>query len=240
MFSPAALNIRRNTVNIVYAVTNDYHDKLLPSMRSLLDHNPKAKVFIVTESDKVDGLPGKATVINIRDQQYFKPEDVNYNNPFTYINLLKVCYPEILSVNKVIHLDVDAIVADDLTPLWKTDVKGKWFAAVPEWHGNYNPFGGHYFNMGVALINLEQMRKDNAVPELVSYLNAYKQPYADQDAWNALALKYDKAVIAGTRFNECIPCGTTAAPAVVHFCGFKGWWDQKYLPRVGYLDKYRA
>lgn len=226
-------------MNIVYAVTNDYHEKIIPSMRSLLRHNPKAKVFIVTESDTVEGLPGKATVINVKDQKVFTPQDVNYYNAFTYINLMKVCYASILPCDKVLHLDVDTIVCDSLEPLWKTDLKGKWFAAVPEWRGHYNPFNGYYYNAGVLLLNLKQMRKDNAEEALVRYLKAFRQPYADQDSWNKMAADMDVAVVADTRFNECVPCGTTDHPAIVHYCGYKNWWEYPYIPRRHLLDEYK-
>ncbi len=46
-------------MNIVYAFTADYAPKAFPSMRSLKEHNPKAKVFVVTEADELD-LPIEA------------------------------------------------------------------------------------------------------------------------------------------------------------------------------------
>ena len=240
LLSPVAGNHRRNTVNIVYALTHGYYHKAVPSMKSVIEHDPKAKIYLLAEDDEVDGLPCKVTVINVKDQQYFKPTDVNYNNPFTYINLLKVCYPELLRCDKVLHLDADAIVTDSLDELWKTDLTGKWFAAVPEYRGHYNPFGGLYFNAGVLLLNLKQMRKDNATPELVRYLNAFWQPYADQDAWNKAAIRYNIAVPLPVRYNEGIPTGQTERPAIVHYCGMKRWWEDTGIPRHEYLDKYRA
>ena len=237
--SPLSLP-RRITVNIVYALTHGYYHKAVPSMKSVIEHDPKAKIYLIAEDDEVEGLPCKVTVINVKDQQYFKPTDVNYNNPFTYINLLKVCYPELLRCDKVLHLDADAIVTDSLEELWKTDLTGKWFAAVPEYRGHYNPFGGLYFNAGVILLNLKQMRKDNATEELVRYLNAFWQPYADQDAWNKAAIRHNIAVPLPVRYNEAGPTGQTERPAIVHYCGMKRWWEDTGIPRGEYLDKYRA
>lgn len=228
-------------MNVVYAVTRNYYDRLLPSMRSLAEHNPKVRVFILAEDDEISvPLPLKAEIINVSDQTYFPKTSVNYNNAFTYINLLKVCYPYLLPVKKVIHLDADTIICDSLQGLWSIDVKDKWFAACNERKSNYKPFGKDYYNMGIALINLEQMRKDKVIADMVDYLNAVWQPWADQDAWNKLGLEQDKIVeVSDIRYNECFATGYTNNPAIVHYCGIHDWWTKPDLFRIEYLRKYR-
>lgn len=227
-------------MNIVYACTRNYYHKLLPSMRSLAEHEPKARVFILAEDDSLGiELPMKAEVINVSDQQFFPKDSANYYNSFTYINLLKVCYASILPVNKVIHLDLDTIICDSLEGFWNINVTGKWVAAVPEYNGRYKPFGDMYYNMGVALINLAQIRKDKIEPEMVEYLCKIKQPFADQDAWHFVGIVRDKFVPVPVRFNESYPTGTTDNPAIVHYCGIVNWWEAGSMPRKEYLDKYR-
>lgn len=219
-------------MNIVYAITRNFYERMLPSYRSLMKHNPKAKVYVLAEDDEI-GLP--VEVINVKDQTTFPESGPNYRNAFTYINLMKVCYPSLLPVNKVIHLDADTIVCDSLEPFWKTDVAGKWIAAVPEYHGSYHPFGSIYYNMGVALLNLAQLRKDNAEEEMVRYLNTVRQPWADQDAWNR---DPEKAVTVPVRFNENCMTGETEHPAIVHFCAKRNWWTDKRMHRREYLERY--
>lgn len=222
-------------MNIVYAMTRNVYHMILPSLRSLKETNPDAKVFILAEDDELP-FETDAKVINVSEQEYFPEEGVNYHNFFTYINLLKVAYPLILKVEKVIHLDIDTIVCDDLTPLWKTDVKDKWFAACPEYLGTYKPWGDPYYNMGVALINLKQMRKDNACEGMIEYLNTVRQPWADQDAWNK---NRDKAAEIDVRYNESCKTGETENPAIVHYCSIGDWYTNRYTHRVEYLNKYR-
>ena len=186
------------------------------------------------------GIPVK--VINVSGQQYFTKECVNIPNNFGgYINLLKVAYPDLLpKLQKVIHLDADTIICKSLEEFWKTDLTNKWIAAVREDRGNYHPFGEAYYNMGVALLNLAQLRKDNAVPKMVEYLNTVRQPFADQDAWNKYAIEEDKAVALPVRWNENFATGQTDDPAIVHFCGYVNWWTDWRMPRREYLDKYKA
>lgn len=225
------------SMNIVYAMTRNVYEWIIPSLKSLKEHEPKAKVYILCEDDHIEGLPMQCEFINVSGQQYFPEWGANYHNSFTYINLLKVCYPELLKVNKVIHLDIDTIVCDSLEGLWKTDITGKWVAAVPEYKGRYKPFGDTYYNMGAALLNLAQMRKDGASAKMAEYLNTVPQPYADQDAWHYFGLP-DKFTPADVRYNESTVTGMTDKPAIVHYCGYTHWYNNPALPRAGYQLKY--
>ena len=224
-------------MNIVYALTANYHSKAYPSIKSLREHNPNARIILVTDTNDTQ-LPIDE-LIDISNQHWFTPGDVNYANPYTYINLLKVCYPSIIpNADKVIHMDADTIICDSLEPLWRTDLTGKWFAACPEYQGPYHPFGDVYYNMGIAVINLQQMREDKIQDKLVEYLNAYKQPFADQDAWNIYGIKYDKALPFRLRYNENAATGFTKHPAIVHYCGNPKWYEDKTMHRREYLERY--
>ena len=230
-------------MNVVYALTRNFYHKLLPSLKSLAEHNPKAKVYILCEDDTFPfETPLKVTVINISDQHQFD-QSVNIGNRFGgYINLLKVYYPNYLpKLNKVIHLDVDTIVCDSLDEMWKTDVTGKWIAAVPEYqavHSQLKLYGDVYYNAGVMLINLAQMRKDNISDTMAQFLIDVPQPFADQDAWNKYGIEQDKVAVLPVRFNECISCGYTEHPAIVHYCAVRDWYESRNMYRHEYLERY--
>ena len=226
-------------MNIVYAMTRNVYEKILPSLRSLAETNQKATVYILCEDDALPfKTPMPVKVVNISGQEYFPEAGPNYHNRFGFINLLKVCYPSILKVQKVIHLDIDTIVCDSLEDLWKTNITGKWFAAVPELCGRYKPFGPDYYNMGVALINLQQMRKDDIQPVMVEYLNTISQPWADQDAWNKYGIAQDMIIPLPVRFNENVMTGSTDNPAIVHYCSISDWYENTKMERREYLDRY--
>ena len=227
-------------MNIVYAMTHHVYPWILPSIRSLAEHHPDARVFLLAEDDEMPfDLPMPVEIINVSGQTWFPESGVNYNTPFKYINLLKVRYPSILPVDKVIHLDIDTIVCDDLTGMWETDLTGKLFAACPEILGTYRPFGETYYNMGVAVINLAQMREDGIEHLMTHYLNVIRRPFADQDAWNKYAIREDKAVALDVRWTESKPTGCTPRPAIVHYCGIGDWFTNRDMFRVSYLNRYR-
>lgn len=238
----AAFPLRGENMNVVYAMTRNFYHKVIPSMRSLIEYNPKVNIYVLAEDDEVPNLPAKAKIINISEQHQFD-NSVNIGNRFGgYINLLKVYYPTLLPrLNKVIHLDVDTIVCDSLEPLWKTNVANKWIAAVPEYqaqHSQLRLYGDIYYNAGVMLINLQQMRKDKIEDTMARFLCEVPQPFADQDAWNKYGIEQDKIVVAPVRFNECISTEYTDNPAVVHYCAIPDWYEQRSMIRREYLDRW--
>ena len=224
-------------INVVYCVTADYIDKIKPSIRSLRDFND-AKIYVVTEASECD-IPN-VEVIDIRGQKWFKPEScVNYHNPFTYIGLLKVCYAELLPCDKVIHMDADTIINGNLQELYDTDLDGKWFGMVEEKTAHYRPFGEHYYNAGVFLLNLKQMREDKIQNKMVEYLNTVPQPFCEQDAFDKFGIENDKIVEVETKWNESCATGYTLYPKVIHYCAITDWWTSRTMDRVEYLDTYR-
>ena len=225
-------------MNIVYAMTRNVYPWIVPSMRSLKEHHPNAKVFILCDDDRIDNLPIQCEVINVSGQEWFPPNGANTKTRFGYVNLLKCCYASILPVDKVIHLDIDTIICDSIEPLWETDLTGKWIGAVPQFLGKYSPFGSVYYNMGIAVLNLEQMRKDGAQDPMVEYLNTVPQPFADQDAWHYVGLPLDKFVPVDVRFNENHATGFTDNPAIVHYCGFDNWFGNPNITRAEYMLRY--
>lgn len=225
-------------MNIVYCCTANYIEKIKPSIKSLRRFNPKARIFLITESDSCD--IEDAEVIDIRGQEWFTPQNcVNYYNQFTYVSFMKVLYPTLLPVDKVIHLDGDTIINDSLEPLWKTDLKGKWFGMCQEYRGWYRPFGDKYYNAGVYVANLKQLRKEKIQDTMVDYLRNVKQPWGEQDALVKYGLEQDKFVDIDIRYNENQFTGFTDNPAIVHYAGISDWWSNPYISRVEYLNRYR-
>lgn len=220
-------------MNFVYALTSNVYEWLLPSIRSLAEHNPDARIFILAEDDALPGVD--AEVINISGQTYFPDIAAHRLEAFGgYINHLKVCYPLILPVDEVMHLDIDTIICDRIEP--DMDMTGKWFASVPEKQTWYRPYGDVYYNMGVSLLNLAQMRRDNAPELMMNYLLTENSPFADQDAWNRYA---EHGTTLPLRYNESMVTGTTDNPAIVHYCAIPDWWTNETMYRVEYLDKWR-
>ena len=219
-------------MKVVYALTRNLYHTLFPAIRSLLEHNHDCEVIVMCEDDRLDGLPDQCRYINVSDQQYFT-SGPNMGNYFTYMCMMRAIYAKYIDGDRVINLDVDTIVCDDLTPIWEVDLTEKHFAAVPEYRGRYKPYGDKYYNMGVAVHHLAQIRKDGLDDKALEILRTQYCRYLEQDVWNCIG----KGVDLPVRYNECFATGYTDNPAVVHYAGVRNWWNS-CTPRYEYFKKY--
>lgn len=163
---------------------------------------------------------------------------------------LRVLLPDLLPAHdRVLYLDSDMIVCDDLLPLWQTRLDDVLLAAVP------NPFypfmppyprlrlgiggSGEYFNSGMLLMNLAAMREADLAGQLRALARANPDYlYPDQDAlnvacrgrwrpvhprWNAQSTLFELPADA-LPFSPAVVAETRAKPAVIHYIGpFKPW-----------------
>ena len=106
--------------------------------------------------------------------------------------MYKFHIPQILKeIDKVIYLDGDIIVNSDLYELYSIDLSNKYVGVVKDICGaikrHYRSFIKNkifYFNSGVMLMNLKEMRTNNITEKLIDYrINGYNE-LMDQDALN--------------------------------------------------------
>jgi lipopolysaccharide biosynthesis glycosyltransferase len=95
---------------------------------------------------------------------------------------------------RAIWLDADALVLDDIVPLWRTSLEDRYLAAVtnifqPDHIHRTKKLGidpRDYFNAGVLVMNLELLRKEEKTKTLRDFAveNAGSLPWYDQDTLN--------------------------------------------------------
>ena len=207
----------------VYSGTRNLYPDMVTAAKSLFFHKGADKViFMIEDKEFPEYLPQQIETMDVSGQGFFPKTGANFRTSFTYMSLLRVCYTKLFpELDKVLQLDVDTLVLDDISQIWETNLQGKWFAAVREDYSSYKPYGSTYYNIGVALFNLNQIRKDEVDEKLISFLNRQEVKYIDQDAWNRFGIGKD--VKLPNRFNESIVTGFTEEPAITHFAGYKDW-----------------
>ena len=92
-------------------------------------------------------------------------------------------------LNKVLYLDCDMIVVTSLSPLWETDISGKYAAVVAEAVSvSHMPTSHPYFNSGMMLLNLKKYRDDNISEKAIQWGKTYpdRVRYADQCIFNGV------------------------------------------------------
>lgn len=229
-------------MNVVYSASRNLYPYMLPSIMSLLEHNEVENIFLLIEDDALPyPIPEQCTCINVSGQTIFPETGANYRSQFTYMALMRAAYTLVLppEIDKVIQLDIDTIVTDSLLDLWETDMTGKWMAACNEERGIFKPFGNKYYNIGVALFNLSQIRQDGVDLAVIEALNTQPLRFLEQDAWNWFGQHAGKIIEVPTRFNECFATGFSVRPAVIHYAGFPDWMHNQNIPMRQYLDRYK-
>ncbi len=226
-------------MKVAYAATRNLYPWLIPTITSLLEHNTVDTIYLMVEDDEVPDLPeAHYEIINVAQQTIFDKTCPNINTQFTYMAMMRALYADLISDDRIISLDVDTIICDSLEPIWNMDLTGKWMAAAVETLGRYKPFGMTYYNVGVTVFNLEEMRKDKAPKLLTDLLYANRMVCVEQDALNFYTVFPRKVIELPVRYNESTVTGVTKHPAIVHFAGFPDWQTRQDMPRREYLDKY--
>ena len=224
----------------VYSGTRNLYHDMATAAKTLVKHSTVERIYFLIEDDKFpEKLPDLIETINVSGQTFFPERGANFRTKFSYMSLLRVCYTKILpkDLKTVLQLDVDTIVADDIDALWDVDLTGKWFAAALEDRSTYKPYGPVYYNIGVAMFNLEQIREEFADDLMIYTLNTTRMPYIDQDAWNLYARQ--KGVQIPGRYNESFVTHESGNPAIVHYAGIKNWQNNPEMKRASYLEEAR-
>ena len=138
---------------------------------------------------------GELSFLRVPDSELDGLPTVGFTRKATWY---RIFLPELRpELDRIVYLDADLLVLDSLLPLWKTDVEGQWLGAVTNvlQHNDMHRPGelgieeAHaYFNAGVLLMNLEQMRRDRRTQALLEYsrANAERLVWRDQDALNVV------------------------------------------------------
>ena len=127
---------------------------------------------------------------------------VNNTHHLTDAALYRLLLGEILpgEISRVLYLDADVVVCDDLSPLIHSDLQGMavgavrdsvapWAAGVfgPDWRDLGMDSRSEYFNSGVLLIDLQKWRADGVGRSCIETLRCVKARWGDQDALNLAA-----------------------------------------------------
>ena len=124
------------------------------------------------------------------------PNESAYCTPYTLLRLLAdevECIPD-----KLLYLDIDMMIADDISKLYNIDISDYEYAAVKEKYGCW-AIRPDYINAGMLLLNMAKIRKTGLLEKARERIKTKKMLFADQDAifWSTTKKK-----ILPRKFNE--------------------------------------
>lgn len=132
---------------------------------------------------KSKNLKNKVTKIDVTklyEKEFLGSKNENaYCTPYTLLRLLADMVPEIPS--KILYLDIDIMVGDDIAKLYDIDISEYEYAAVKEKYGS-KLIRPDYINAGMLLMNMEKIKKTRLLEKARNLIKTKKMLFADQDA----------------------------------------------------------
>lgn len=263
-------------INICYSCDENYAHYMAISMMSIERYATSPLHFYILHSDitintqkilqKIINSP--ITFITVNPSEYLQissniSTDALHNFPIITLFRLNIAH-YLSGLEKVIYIDVDTIVINDISLLWNTDLQEKPIGAVYEhlWNFSYKAKVGiaqnhYYFNSGVLLINTNKYKKIIPKKDIKTYLEKYKNhiQFPDQDILNYLF--ENNVCYLNPRFNFIYSLLTTLKNidaqtlninrpimepikplVIVHFAGGTKAWHLESLKKETFLYDY--
>lgn len=216
-----------------YCATRNLYPDLIPAIKSLLMHSDVDKIYLLIEDDAFpEPLPDACECINVSRQMWFRPGGPNWSQKWTWMVLMRCALTKILpeTLDRVLSLDADTIVERDISELWDLDLTG-WFLAAVREPRKSSPKTS-YFNAGVVMYHLAQLRAEGMDDKLIRALNEKAYECTDQDAINELCWHRIKRI--GGEYNVSDFTDPPRQPTKIrHFAAIRDWSG---FPEV---EKYR-
>jgi len=125
------------------------------------------------------------------------PNEGSYCTPFTLLRLLadKV---EGMPEDKLLYLDIDLLVNDDIRKLYDIDITDYEYAAARDHYGKKYLYAD-YINAGVLLFNMKKIRETGLLEKARKMINEKHMVFSDQSAiYNCTT----KKLLLSQRFND--------------------------------------
>jgi lipopolysaccharide biosynthesis glycosyltransferase len=185
----AIKNKNKESVYNFYIIAENFSSENIDKIKKIKEHNVNIEI-IPARQKTLDYLHlGRFASFKIAMQKIFIPD-----------------YLE--NIDKVLYLDADTLVQKDLNKIYSTNMGGAYIGATKD--GLMYQFPEHiteigldwrrfYFNSGVMLLNLKDMRKDAIIEKSITYFNTHYEVFGDQDILNVVV--NDKVIPISYRYN---------------------------------------
>ena len=156
---------------VVFAGDYAYIRQIETAMKSICRHNSHLKIYVLNKDIPqewfsrlrmyIQEMGGDLIDCKLIGQQF----QMNWSNKLPHINHMtfaRYYIPDFVTEDKVLYLDSDLLVTDDLTDLFELDLGENYLAATRSCFG-----AGIGFNAGVLLINNKKWQAENIRQKLI-------------------------------------------------------------------------
>ena len=193
-----------------YIFTMDV-SRLNPDFVSITDEQVEFLNSVVKSKNENNRVI-KVDVTDIYEKEFSNCKNENaYCTPYTLLRLLADLVPDM--PEKLLYLDIDMMIGDDISKLYNIDVTDYEYAAVKEKYGCWL-IRPDYINAGMLLFNMKKMAETCLLAKARERIKTKKMFFADQDAiyWSTT-----KKLLLPRKFNEQSKFNRKDT-VVCHFC----------------------
>lgn len=238
-----------NRLCVAYGSDDNYAKQLGVSMMSLFQTNKEFDEIHVFVMDCGIEETNKGRLLSIvekygRSLQFVSIKDyvdgLNLNMGARKIAVssysrlfLEEAIPE--EYNKILYLDCDTIIKDDIKEYWNTNLNGYMAAGVQDTVDKIFlkkiglPADYCYINAGVLLINLDGWRKNNLQQKFIDFIKKFdgNVPHHDQGTINGVCS--GKLLTVPLRYNVTSNIYSFSAKTIKNIYSVKSFYDQEEL-----------
>lgn len=203
------MNMNEKKIHVALSSDNNYAEFVAIIITSIFERNKKfTQIVIHLLSNNIDPvtidlinkhIPEKVGEMCVYDLSNIK--DKLINSVYVPQNASITAYSRLFlssildnSIERVLYMDVDALVVGDLFSLWNIEMHDSLIAGVLDRVSNLDkesikiPYDEPYINTGFLLINLDLWRKENIEQQFIDYLLFLhgRPAYQDQGLINAV------------------------------------------------------
>ena len=185
--------------------------RLNPDFVPITDEQAEFLDYVVKSKNENNRVI-KVDVTDIYEREFSHCKNENaYCTPYTLLRLLADLVPDM--PEKLLYLDIDMMIHDDISKLYNIDVSDYEYAAVKEKYGCWL-IRPDYINAGMLLLNMNKIEETCLLAKARERIKNKKMLFADQDAifWSTT-----KKLILPRRFNEQSKFNRKDT-VVCHFC----------------------
>jgi len=188
------------TIHIAFSSDKKYLTCTSVTIASILHFHPHDINFYILHNSltEADWLPLRQTIERLGKGCSLMPIDVGDTNwkgfpttkNFPLAIYFRLNLPSLLTnIDKVIYLDGDILVTDDIQKVWDINLEDFSLAAmcIKCLNNNFQQLVGHYtFNSGFIVMNLKHIRDTNGITRLLEIANRCKDNFnlPDQEILN--------------------------------------------------------
>ena len=209
-------------MNVVYFGSREIYGDFRTAVRSLLAHNPDARVWTLTEDpDPFYDLPVNNIVWNWGE--YFN--GTNVCTKWKQFGPIRAAFSKVFPFHdRIVSIDCDTIVLDDISELWTMDLHGCHVAMVREINMS-NYLGRPYYNNGICVMDLKRIREEGLDDAMIQDLNTTFYRYVGQDVMQ----KHLKILDLDPAYNQSKFTQPVEQKKILHFADRNDW---RQLPEV--------